>query len=46
MSYKPKLSQERKTYEVIVENDGSLRGDDQSFSPSYAALYYINKQGV
>ena len=45
MSYKPKLSQERKTYEVIVENDGSLRGDDQSFSPSYAALYYINKAG-
>jgi hypothetical protein len=45
MSYKPNSSQERKTYEVIVENDGSLRGDDQSFSPSYAAVYYINKAG-
>jgi hypothetical protein len=45
MSYKPNSSQERKTYEVIVENDGSLRGDDQSFSTSYAAVYYINKAG-
>jgi hypothetical protein len=46
MSYKPKSTQERKTYEVIVEEDGSLRADDQSFSsPSYAAIYYINKAG-
>jgi hypothetical protein len=46
MSYKPKSTQERRTYEVIVEEDGSLRADDQSFSsPSYAAIYYINKAG-
>jgi hypothetical protein len=46
MSYKPKSTQERKTYEVVVEDDGSLRADDQSFnSPSYAAIYYINKAG-
>jgi len=46
MSYKPKSTQERRTYEVIVEEDGSLRADDQSFSsPSYAAMYYINKAG-
>lgn len=46
MSYKPKSIQERKTYEIIVEEDGSLRADDQNFSsPSYAAIYYINKAG-
>lgn len=46
MSYKPKSIQERKTYEVIIQDDGSLRADDQSFnSPSYAAIYYINKAG-
>jgi hypothetical protein len=45
MSYKPNSVQERKTYEVIVENDGSLRGDDQSFSASSAAVYFINKAG-
>jgi hypothetical protein len=45
MSYKPKSAQERKTYETVVEDDGKLRGDDQSFAPSYAALYYINKAG-
>jgi hypothetical protein len=46
MSYKRKSDQERKTYEVVVEDDGSLRADDQSFSsPSYAAIYYINKAG-
>jgi len=45
MSFKSNSGQERKTYEVIVENDGSLRGDDQSFSPSSAAVYYINKAG-
>ena len=46
MSYKPKSTQERKTYEVVIQDDGSLRADDQSFSsPSYAAIYYINKAG-
>jgi hypothetical protein len=46
MSYKPKSTQERKTYEVVIEDDGSLRADDQSFnSPSYAAIFYINKAG-
>lgn len=45
MSYKPKSTQER-TYEVVIEDNGSLRADDQSFnSPSYAAIYYINKAG-
>jgi hypothetical protein len=46
MSYKPKSTQERKTYEIVIEDDGSLRADDQRFSsPSYAAMYYINKAG-
>ena len=46
MSYKPKPTQERKNYEVVIEDDGSLRADDKSFnSPSYAAIYTINKAG-
>lgn len=47
MSYKRKhASDERKTYEAIVQDDGSLRADGQSFSsPSYAAIYFINKAG-
>lgn len=46
MSYKPKSTQERKTYEVVIQDDGSLKADAQIFSsPSYAALYYINKAG-
>jgi hypothetical protein len=46
MSYKPKSTQERKTYEAVIQDDGTLRADDQSFnSPSYAAIYYINKAG-
>jgi hypothetical protein len=45
MTYKPRSGQDRKTYEAIVEEDGSLRADDQSFSPSYAAVYYLNKAG-
>jgi len=46
MSYKPKSTQERKTYEVLIQDDGSLKADDQSFnSPSYAAIYYINRAG-
>ena len=47
MSYKRKLfDEERKTYEAFVQDDGSIRADDQKFtSPSYAALYFINKAG-
>src|ERR1051325_1860259 len=47
MSYKRKhTSQDRQTYEAIVQDDGSLRADNQSFSsPSYAAIYFINKAG-
>lgn len=46
MSYKPKSTQERKTHQVIIQDDGSLRADDQNISsPSYAAIYYINKAG-
>jgi hypothetical protein len=47
MSYKRKhVDEDRKTYEAIVQDDGSLRADDQSFSsPSYAAIYFINKAG-
>ena len=47
MSYKRKhTNDERKTYEAIVQDDGSLRADNQSFSsPSYAAIYFINKAG-
>ncbi len=47
MGYKRKeVNEERKTYEAIIEDDGSLRTDNQSFSsPSYAALYIINKAG-
>lgn len=47
MSYKRKhTNEDRKTYEAIVQDDGSLRADNQSFSsPSYAAIYFINKTG-
>jgi hypothetical protein len=47
MSYKRKhTNEDRKTYEAIVQDDGSLRADGQSFSsPSYAAIYFINKAG-
>ena len=47
MSYKRKhTNEDRKTYEAIVQDDGSLRADNQSFSsPSYAAIYFINKAG-
>ena len=44
MAYKRKhTNDDRKTYEAVVQDDGSLRADNQSFSsPSYAA---INKAG-
>jgi hypothetical protein len=47
MSYKRKQADgDRKTYEAIIQDDGSLRADNQSFSsPSYAAIYFINKAG-
>jgi hypothetical protein len=47
MSYKRKnAEEERKTYQAIVQDDGSIRADDQKFTnPSYAALYFINKAG-
>lgn len=47
MSYKRKhFDEDRKTYEATVLDDGSIRADDQRFtSPSYAALYFINKAG-
>lgn len=47
MSYKRKhTNEDRKTYASIVQEDGSLLADDQSFtSPSYAAVYFINKAG-
>jgi len=47
MSYKRKhTNEDRKTYEAIIQDDGSLRADGQSFSsPSYAAIYFINKAG-
>ena len=47
MSYKRKhASDERKTYEAFVQDDGTLKADGQSFSsPSYAAIYFINKAG-
>ncbi len=47
MSYKRKhANEDRKTYEAIIQDDGSLRADNQSFSsPSYAAIYFINKAG-
>lgn len=47
MSYKRKdVDEDRKTYTATVEDDGSLRADDQLFSsPSYAAIYFINKAG-
>jgi len=47
MSYKRKhFDEDRKTYEAVVQDDGSIRADDQQFtSPSYAALYFINKAG-
>ena len=47
MSYKRKhFDENRKTYEAVVQDDGSIRADDQKFtSPSYAALYFINKAG-
>jgi hypothetical protein len=47
MSYKRKhTSEDRKIYEAVVQDDGSLRADGQSFSsPSYAAIYFINKAG-
>lgn len=47
MAYKRKeMDEERKTYEATIEDDGSLRTDNQLFSsPSYAALYVINKAG-
>jgi hypothetical protein len=47
MSYKRKdVDEDRKTYSATIEEDGSLRADDQLFSsPSYAAIYFINKAG-
>ena len=47
MAYKRKhTNDDRKTYEAVVQDDGSLRADNQSFSsPSYAAIYFINKAG-
>ena len=47
MSYKRKeVDEDRKTYSATIENDGSLRADDQLFSsPSDAAIYFINKAG-
>ncbi len=47
MSYKRKdVDEDRKTYVAIVQEDGSILADDQRFtSPSYAALYFINKAG-
>jgi hypothetical protein len=47
MSYKRKhVDEDRKTYQAFVEDDGSIRADEQKFtSPSYAALYFINKAG-
>ena len=47
MSYKRKhFDEDRKTYEATVLDDGSIRADDQRFtSPSYAALYFINRAG-
>lgn len=47
MSYKRKhVDEDRKTYVAVVQEDGSILADDQKFtSPSYAALYFINKAG-
>ena len=47
MTYKRKdVEEDRKTYEATIEEDGSLRADNQLFSsPSYAAVYFINKAG-
>lgn len=47
MAYKRKdVEEDRKTYEAAIEDDGSLRADNQLFSsPSYAAVYIINKAG-
>jgi hypothetical protein len=47
MSYKRKhVDEDRKTYVAIIQPDGSILADDQRFtSPSYAALYFINKAG-
>ena len=47
MSYKRKhFDEERKTYEATVQDDGSIRAGDQKFtSPSYAALFFINRAG-
>ena len=47
MRYKRKhTNEDRKTYEAVVQDDGSLRADNQSFSScSYAAIYFINKAG-
>lgn len=47
MAYKRKdVEEDRKTYEATIEDDGSLRADNQLFSsPSYAAVYFINKAG-
>ena len=47
MGYKRKdVDEDRKTYVAIVQEDGSILADDQRFtSPSYAALYFINKAG-
>ena len=47
MTYKPKnASEDRKTYEVTVQDDGSLLAGEQVFgSPSYAAIYFINQAG-
>jgi hypothetical protein len=47
MSYKRReVDEDRKTYSATIEDDGSLRADDQLFSsPSDAAIYFINKAG-
>lgn len=47
MSSKRKNSNEdRKTYEAIIQDDGSRPAGGQSFSsPSYAAMYFIKKIG-
>ncbi len=47
MSYKRKhMNEDRRTFEAVVQDDGSLRADNQSFnSPSYAAIYFINQAG-
>lgn len=47
MSYKPRdLRGDRKVYKAVVQEDGTLKVGDQTFSsPSYAAIYFIQQAG-